>query len=337
MPTLTDLLTPLCIKGLTLRNRIVYPPMQTGRASFQGEVTERLINFYGRRCQSVGLPIVEHAYISPLGKIGPKQLGIYSDKLIPGFEKLAERLHSVEAPAVVQISHAGAIAIQKVIGEKPVGPSERDKNRMLEKTELYELAEDYALAAERAVSAGFDGVELHGAHGYLLNQFFTPLLNKREDEFGGSLENRMRFPLMVVEKVRKRLSSDLLLLYRLGSYDLSPRGNQIDAGVEFAKRLQAAGIDLLDVSGGMCGSNPKQLDGKVVGYFVSQAEAVKAAVRVPVVGVGGITDAVYADGLVRDGKADLVAVGRAIWHDPEWAQKAIQTLRPENKKTLDRN
>jgi len=197
---------------------------------------------------------------------------------------------------------------------------------MLEKSELKELAEDYVLAAERAVNAGFDGVELHGAHGYLLNQFFTPLLNRRDDEFGGSLENRMRFPLMVVEKVRRRLGSDILLLYRLGSYDLSPKGNRIEDGVEFAKRLESAGIDVLDVSGGMCGSNPKQLDGKVVGYFVPQAEAVKSTVGVPVVGVGGITDAAYADGLVREGKVDLVAVGRAIWHDPEWVQKAYVSL-----------
>ncbi len=300
--------------------------MQTGRASFQSEVTDRLVNFYVRRCTQVGLPIVEHAYVSALGKIGPRQLGIYSDALLSGFEKLASGLHSVGAPAVVQISHAGAITTQKVLGEKPVGPSERDKSRMLEKTELVELTEDFALAAERAVKAGFDGVELHGAHGYLLNQFFTPLLNKREDEFGGSLENRMRFPLMVVDKVRKRLGGDVLLLYRLGSYDLSPRGNQIEAGVEFAKRLEAAGIDVLDVSGGMCGSNPKQLDGKVVGYFVPQAMTVKASVGVPVVGVGGITDALYADGLVRRGKVDLVAVGRAIWHDPQWAGKAYEVL-----------
>jgi NADPH2 dehydrogenase len=323
---LARLIDPLTVRDLTLRNRIVYPPMQTGRASFQGEVTERLVNFYVRRCSHVGLPIVEHAYISPLGKIGPRQLGIYSDALLLGFEKLATGLHSVGAPAVVQISHAGAITTQKVVGEKPVGPSARDKNRMLEKTELIELSEDYALAAERAVKAGFDGVELHGAHGYLLNQFFTPLLNQREDEYGGSLENRMRFPLMVVEKVRKRLGSDILLLYRLGAYDLSPRGNQTDAGVEFAKRLEEAGIDIMDVSGGMCGSNPKQLDGKVVGYFIPQAEAIKAVVRIPVVGVGGITDAHYADRLVSEEKADLVAIGRAIWHDNEWAKKAMQTL-----------
>ncbi|MCW3999231.1 MAG: NADH:flavin oxidoreductase [Candidatus Bathyarchaeota archaeon] len=318
------LLTPLTVRGITLRNRIVYPPMQSGRASFLGEVTNRLVNFYVRRSAYVGLPIVEHAYVSALGKIGPRQLGIYSDALIGGYEKLVKGLHSVGAPAVVQISHAGAVATKKVIGEKPVGPSEREKSRMLEKTELQELAEDYGLAADRAVKAGFDGVELHGAHAYLLNQFFTPLLNKRIDEFGGSLENRMRFPLMVVEKVRRRMGGGLLL-YRLGADDLAPMGTHIEEAVEFAKCLEAAGVDILDVSGGMCGAMPKQLK-DVTGYFVGQAAAVKAAVGVPVVGVGGISDPVYADDLVQAGKVDLVAVGRALWHNPLWAQNAAEAL-----------
>jgi NADPH2 dehydrogenase len=314
---LVGLLDPIDVKGITLRNRIVFPPMQSGRASFQGEVTDRLINFYVRRSHALGLPIVEHAYISPLGKIGPKQLGIYSDSLICGFEKLASGIHCVGAPAVLQISHAGAVANKKVIGETPIGPCNRPKTRMLEKNELVELAEDYALAADRALKAGFDGVELHGAHGYLLNQFFSPLLNKREDDFGGSLENRMRFPLMVVEKV--------------GSDDLAPKGTKIEDAVIFAQRLEAAGIDIIDVSGGMCGSNPKQLK-QISGYFIPQAEAIKMAVNVPVIGVGGIKTAEFANTLVREGKVDLVAVGRAIWHDHEWPQKAAQTL--QKLKTL---
>lgn len=301
------------------------PPMQSGRASFQGEVTDRLINFYVRRSSAVGLPIVEHTYVSALGKIGPKQLGIYDDCLIPGFEKLADAIHAVGAPAIVQISHAGAVATKKVIGEKPVGPSDRDKSRMLQKEELYRLAEDYAAATDRAVKAGFDGVQLHGAHGYLLNQFFTPLLNKRTDEFGGSLENRMRFPLLVVEKVRKHLGKDRMLLYRVGSDDLAPMGTHIQDAIAFAQKLQEATVDILDVSGGMCGSEPRQLT-NINGYFVPQAYAVKQAVKVPVIGVGGIKDPAFADQLVADGKVDLVAVGRALLHDNEWAQKAIQTL-----------
>jgi NADPH2 dehydrogenase len=300
------------------------PPMQSGRASFEGAVTNKVINFYVRRSSALGLPIVEHSYVTVLGRIGPKQLGIYSDSLIGGFEKLASAIHAVGAPAVVQISHAGGAANKKVIGAIPVGPSQTEKVRMLEKTELQEIAEDYALAAERAVKAGFDGVELHGAHGYLLNQFFSPLINKRQDDLGGSLENRMRFPLMVVEKVQKRMDGRLLL-YRLGADDLAPKGIHIEDAVVFAKRLEQAGVAILDVSGGMCGSEPKQLR-TIKGYFVPQAHEIKKAVKVPVIGVGGITEAQFADKLVREGLVDLVAIGRALYHDNEWPQKAIAKL-----------
>jgi len=300
------------------------PPMQSGRASFEGAVTNKLINFYVRRSSALGLPIVEHAYVSPTGKIGPKQLGIYDDSLIGGFEKLAKGLHEIGAPAVVQISHAGGVTNKKVIGTEPAGPSVRPKTRMLEAKEIGAIAEDFALAAERAVKAGFDGVELHGAHGYLLNQFYSPLMNKREDEFGGSLEKRMNFPLIVVQKVRERLNGKLLL-YRLGSDDLAPNGTHIEDSVVFAKKLEHSGVDIIDVSGGMCGSEPKQLK-HIKGYFVPQTSEIKKAVSVPVIGVGGITDAEFADKLVSEGKVDLVAVGRAFWRDNKWAEKAIQTL-----------
>lgn len=313
------------MRGFTLRNRIVLPPMQTGRASFEGAVTNRLINFYVRRSSALGLPIVEHSYVSPTGKIGPKQLGIHDDSSISGFEKLANALHEVGAPAVVQVSHAGGVTNRKVIGAEPAGPSAREKTRMLEVGEIEVIAEEFALAAERAVKAGFDGVELHGAHGYLLNQFFSPLFNRREDEFGGCLENRMRFPLLVVGKVRQRLNGKLFL-YRLGSDDLAPSGTHIDDSVAFARRLEQSGVDILDVSGGMCGSEPKQLR-QVKGYFVPQASEIKKAVSVPVIGVGGITEAEYADKLVSEGKVDLVAVGRAFWSDSQWAEKALETLR----------
>lgn len=325
MPRLTE---PLQVKDLTLRNRIVLPPMQSGRADFDGSITNKLVNFYVRRSAFLGLPIVEHAYISPTGKIGPKQLGIYDDSLVGGFEKLAEGLHSVGAPAVVQISHAGGVANTKVIHTQPAGPSSAGKTRMLEVCELQIIAEEYALAAERAIKAGFDGVELHGAHGYLLCQFFSPLLNKRTDEYGGSLEKRMHFPLQVVEKVRKRIGNKLLL-YRLGSDDLAPHGTHIEDAIAFAKKLEASGVDILDVSGGMCGSEPKQLR-QIKGYFIPQAQAIKQEVNVPVIGVGGITEAEFADELVCEGKVDLVAVGRAFLKDTQWAEKAIEKLKTLN-------
>ncbi|MDR2699531.1 MAG: NADH:flavin oxidoreductase [Nitrososphaerota archaeon] len=282
MPKLSD---PLQVKGYTLRNRIVFPPMQSGRADFDGSITSRFINFYVRRSAHIGLPIVEHAYIDLLGKIGPKQLGIYDDTLISGYEKLANALHDVGVPAVVQISHAGGVANKKVIRNRPAGPSATGKTRMFEIDELKDVVEQFVAAADRVVRAGFDGVELHGAHGYLLNQFFSPLLNKRDDKYGGSLENRMCFPLEVVKAVRRKLGADKLLFYRLGSDDLAPQGTCVEDAVVFSQKLVTAGVDVLDVSGGMCGSNPKQFK-CVQGYFVSQAAVVKRGVGVPVVGVG---------------------------------------------------
>ena len=299
--------------------------MQSGRANFEGAVTNRLINFYVRRSTHLGLPIVEHSYVSRTGKIGPKQLAIHDDSAIRGFEKLATALHEVGAPAVVQISHAGGVTNKRVIGTEPAGPSPREKSRMLEASEIYGIADEFAEAAERAVKAGFDGIELHGAHGYLLNQFFSPLFNKREDEFGGSLEKRMHFPLLVAEKVR-RIIGDRLLLYRLGSDDLAPMGTHIEDSIAFAKKLEQSGVDIIDVSGGMCGSEPRQLR-LVKGYFIPQARAIKNEVNVPVIGVGGITEPDFADKLVREGKVDLVAVGRAFWSDNNWAENAIETLK----------
>jgi len=322
---LAGLLDPLEVKGLTLRNRIVMPPMQTGRATLKGAVTDRLIGFYARRSAALGLLVVEHAYISPAGKLSPKQLGIYDDKLIGGLEKLASSVHALSTPVVAQITHAGGVANSKVIGEKPAGPSATGKTRELDASEIEALVEEFAVAADRAVKGGFDGVELHGAHGFLLNQFFSPLLNKRADEYGGSLENRMRFPLMVVEKVRERVRGRLLL-YRLGADDLATNGTHIEDSTAFAGKLEQCGVDIVDVSGGLCGSEPKQLRG-VKGYFVPQAYEIKKAVRVPVIGVGGITEAEYADSLIREEKIDLVAVGRALWKDPKWAEKTVDALK----------
>ncbi len=318
------LLEPLAVRGVTLRNRIVMPPMQSGRASFDGAVTNRVVNFYARRAAHVGLIIVEHAYVSPAGKLSAKQLGIYNDSLIGGFEKLASAVHAAGAPVVLQITHAGGVANKKVIGAQPAGPSASGKARALTVHEMEEIAEEFVAAAERAVKAGFDGIELHGAHGYLLNQFFSPLMNKRDDEYGGSLEGRMHFPLLVVKRIRKILGTKLLL-YRLGADDLAPKGTSIEDSKIFAKRLEEAGADIIDVSGGMCGAEPKQLR-CLKGYFVPQAAAIKKAVDVPVVGVGKITDVNFADKLVREGTVDLVAVGRALWADPEWAEKAAKKL-----------
>lgn len=324
MSVLAELLDPIIVKGLALKNRIVMPPMQTSLASPEGAVTDDLIGHYIRRSRDIGLIIVEHSYVSIEGKLSEKQLGVCEDKLISGLERLVGKVHSMGTPLVLQINHAGMKANTEITGVKPVGPSSDESTRELEVEEIEALPETYADAAERAMKAGFDGVEVHGAHGFLLNQFYSPITNRRGDKYGGTLENRIRLPLEVVERVKEKVGGRLLL-YRLGSDDLDPHGIRIEDSKKFAKKLEEAGVDLIDVSGGMCGSRPEQLQ-DTQGYFIPQAQEIKKIVKIPVIGVGRIIDPEYADTLIKEGRVDLVAVGRKLLEDPNWVTKAIKIL-----------
>ncbi len=324
MFVLVGILDLLQVKGLTFKNRIVMPPMHTGLATMEGAVTDDLIEHYVRRSKALGLLIVEHSFVVIDGKLSEKQLGIYNDSLVFGLKKLSKSVHTTGTTVVIQINHAGSRAGMGITGVQPVAPSPSENARELQLEEIEALTEAFAMAAERAIKAGFDGVEVHGSHGFLLNQFFSLLTNKRRDKYGGSLENRMRFPLEVVERVKKKVREGLLL-YRLGSVDQDPEGTQIEDSKKFAMKLEEAGVDIIDVSGGLCGSRPAQLQG-IQGYFVPQAEQIKKVVDIPVIGVGGITEPEYADMLIQEKKVDLVAVGRALLKDPDWAIKAIKTL-----------
>jgi len=322
---LAGLLDPLDVKGLTLKNRIVMPPMQTSLASSEGAVTDKLVKYYVRRSNALGLLIVEHCYVSLGGRLSERQLGIYDDRLVPELEELSSSVHATGTPVVIQINHAGRTTSMKITGMQPVAPSSDGDARELRVEEIEALVEAFALAAERAMRAGFDGVEVHGAHGFLLNQFFSPLANRRHDRYGGSLENRTRFPLGVVERVKEKVGGRLLL-YRLGSDDLDPAGTRIEDSQKFAVKLEQAGVDVFDVSGGLCGSRPAQFEDSQ-GYFVPQAQQIKKVVKVPVIGVGGITQPEYADRIIGEGLVDLVAVGRALLKDPRWAAKAARKLK----------
>lgn len=320
---------PLDVKGLTLRNRIVMPPMQTGLATAAGAVTPDLIAHYVARARALGLLIVEHSYVSQVGKLSDRQVGVDDDARVEGLERLAGRVHAMGTPIVLQINHAGRVARSAVTGLQPVAPSPTDAARGLAETELAAVADAFAVAAERAMAAGFDGVEVHGAHGFLLNQFTSPLANQRGDSYGGSWENRIRFPLAVVKAVKARVGGRLLL-YRLGAVDLDPAGTSMEESQAFAARLVAVGVDVIDVSGGLCGSRPAHLQG-VPGFFVPYASQIKEVVEVPVIGVGGITDAAFADRLIRDGRVDLVAVGRSLLTDAAWAVKAVAQMQAHSR------
>jgi len=328
MPNLFD---PLTVGHLSLKNRIVMPPMANDLASIRGEVTVPLIAHYTRRAAGVGLVIVEHSYVAKDGKLSSKQLGIYDDTLINGLANLAESIHAKGTPVCIQINHAGRRASSSICGSHPVAPSAiaaSDTNevpRALEKHEIRHLVRLFGDAARRARKAGFDAVEVHGAHGFLLSQFASPLTNRRMDEYGGSFEKRIRFPLEVVEEARATVGSDFPLLYRLGAYDGQEGGATISECQAFSRRLVQAGVSIVDVSGGLVGSRPEGMSNQ--GYFLPLAEKIRQAVGgVPVIGVGGIRDAKFADKAIRQGRVDLVAVGRAILADPDWALTAAKIL-----------
>jgi len=320
----------LAIGNLTLKNRIVMPPMANDLADAEGRVTDRLIAHYTRRAPGVGLVIVEHSYFTPDGKASPNQLGIHDDTMIDGLTKLTESIHAKGTPVCIQVNHPGRAGSRAISGVEPVAPSGVPTNssgaipRELERHEILRLVRLFGEAAQRARKAGFDAVEVHGAHGYLLNQFVSPLTNRRTDEYGGSFEGRIRFPLEIVAEVRKAVGPDSLVLYRLGASDGEGRGVTIGESQTFAQKLVQAGINIVDVSGGLIGDAPEGMTAQ--GYFLPLAERIKQAVEAPVIGVGGITDPAFADQAIRQGRVDLVAVGRALLADPDWALSAKRTL-----------
>jgi 2,4-dienoyl-CoA reductase-like NADH-dependent reductase (Old Yellow Enzyme family) len=329
MPGLLD---PLSFAGLTLRNRIVMPPMWSGQATADGRVTDAIVEYH--RCRAAagcGLVIVEHSFVHPRGRASATQIGVHEDGMLPGLTRVAAAIKAEGAVACLQISHAGPRTSRAVAGARPLGPSavrhlHSGDGEVPEAATLEQIAEVIAAfgqATIRARKAGFDAVEIHAAHGFLLSQFLSPLSNRREDAYGGSDENRRRLHLEVLAEVRTCLGPEFAVFIRLGATDETPGGLEIEAACATADVLVRGGIDLVDVSGGLQGSRGA---GQGAGYFVPYAEAIKKRVPVPVVVTGGISDPVFADRLLREDRADLVGIGRAMLDDADWARKAIATL-----------
>ncbi|MFW6144907.1 MAG: NADH:flavin oxidoreductase [Candidatus Natronoplasma sp.] len=323
-----ELFSPLVLDSTRLRNRVVLPPMATERSTEDGFPTEGLYEHYKELSEGPGLVIVEHSYVDPRGKLSENQLGIYSDEHTEPLVELAEIIKERGAVSAIQINHAGGKCDEGITGEKPLAPSDAyfEDVEVLSLEDMEKIKRSFVEAAERAEKAGFDAVEVHGAHGFLLGQFLSPITNQREDEYGGDkLENRMKFPLEIVEDVKEVLDNTAVL-YRLGATDREEKGLTVEEAKIFAKELQEWGVSVIDVSGNLCGSRPSELEDKQ-GYFVSTASNVKRVVDVPVIGVGGIKEPGYADKIVRDRRVDLVAVGRAQWKNPRWAIEAKKSLR----------
>lgn len=333
MIAMTSLLTPLSFSGLTLRNRIVMPPMWSGQATPEGRVTDKIIEYHRvRAAAGCALIIVEHSFVHPRGRNSSTQIGVYSDDMMEGLHRLAAAIKGEGAVAALQISHAGSrVAPGALGGLKPVAPSamrhpydpDGEIPEGLSKSQIQEIAAAFGSAALRAREAGFDAVEIHAAHGFLLSEFLSPLTNRRTDEYGGNVDNRLRMHLEVLGEVQRRTGRGFPAFVRLGAHDETPGGLELEDSCRAAVRLAENGAALIDVSGGLQGSRGV---GKDPGYFVPYAAAIKAGVKVPVIVTGGVREPAHADRIVRDGHADLVGIGRGMLDDPDWARKALTTL-----------
>lgn len=317
---------PITINHLTLANRLVMPPMATAKADNNGHVTNAICAYYQERAKysKIGLIITEHSYIHPQGKAHPGQTSLASDDVIPGLRQLTDCIHREGVRVFAQLSHAGSAARSKLTGQPPVGPSPvyhpKQREELPEEMTLAQIGQVttwFAQAALRAKQAGFDGVELHSAHGYLLNQFFSPLANYRTDDYGPqSVENRIRFHRQVLQAVREAVGADYPIALRLGC-DYEAGGSTVADCVEACRCLAQSGVDLLDLTGGMRGFvRPGHQE---PGYFRDLSTPVKAAVLVPVLLTGGVTTSAQAEALLEAGCADLIGVGRAIFQNARWA------------------
>ena len=318
---------PFRLASLTLPNRIVMPPMVVWKAAEDGAVTPAILEHY-RDSAGPGLVIVEATVVSPEGRLARQQLGIYEDRHVEGLARIAQIIHRAGSIASIQLNHAGRNTnLENTFGVPLVAPSAVPVKDIvpeaLTEDGIERILECFATAARRAADAGFDAVEIHGAHGYLVSQFLSPLANKREDRWGGSLENRARFVREAARRMRAAVGSRLLVSCRLGAAESDPGGLSVDEGIRVAKWLEEDGMPFLHVSTGI-GSAPKLgPEGGLWSDRLLLGAAVRKAVTIPVIGIGGIRNPAQAEQALAEGLVDLMGVGRAMLADPQWAAKTL--------------
>ncbi len=280
----------------------------------------------------VGLIITGHAYVNPAGKASPRQIAVYDDRFIEGLARIPGAVHDFASRVFLQIAHAGRQTKAKLCGCTPLSPSAvydpSSKTMPKEMTgeEIRGLIEDFIQAARRAKEAGFDGAQLHVAHGYLLSSFISPHTNRRPDEWGGSITNRGRVLVEIVRGTKDLLGPEFSLIVKLNSTDFLPTGLTIEESIQVAKILESAGIDAIEVSGGMAEAGkgsiwPGLRREDEEGYFVDQAARIKEAVKIPVFGLGGIRNFSVMDKIVREGRADLISMSRPFIREPFLVRK----------------
>jgi 2,4-dienoyl-CoA reductase-like NADH-dependent reductase (Old Yellow Enzyme family)/thioredoxin reductase len=342
MLTFPRLFTPGHIGSLMIKNRLIMPSMFTNLASVEGEVTKQMIDYYAARAKGgVGLIVVEVASIDyPTSKQGHNELRVDDPRFMAGLNDLVEAIHAHQTRAFVQLFHAGRQTSPIIThGQQPVAPSPiacrviGATPRELSIEEIKQLEQKFITGALHAKAAGFDGIELHAAHGYLLSGFLSPFSNKRQDLYGGSLENRLRFLLEIIEGIRQAVG-EMPLSVRFNASDFLTGGIELTEGIEIAKRLEQAGVNALSISSGMYESGLTSIESISYpeGWRVYLAEAVKKAVNIPVITGGVIRSPEYAETVLREEKADFVFIGRGLLADPDWPNKAragrVKDIRP---------
>lgn len=325
---MTILFSSTKINTLTLPNRFVRSATWEGMAADDGAVTPRLIQTMETLAQGgVGLIISSHAYVSPEGQAGPWQLGIYKDELIDGLGKMTAAVHAAGGKIIAQLAHAGRMAAKTLTGLIPLAVSDipgltADARKEITRQDVAAIVEAFARAARRAKLAGFDGVQIHAAHGYLLNQFLSPAFNQRRDEYGGSRENRARVLLEVISAVRHEVGRNYPLLVKMNCQDFIENGLTLEDSRQTAVMVANAGIDAIELSGGVL--NSKTLPPSRLGinteekeaYFQEEARAFKDKIPLPLILVGGLRSLNIAERLVAEGVADYISLSRPFIREP---------------------
>lgn len=341
-----DLLSPLTIRGVSFRNRIVMSPM-CQYSSQEGLATDwHLVHLGSRAVGGCALVMVEATAVTREGRISPGDLGIWSDEHIEPLARIARFIRSQGAIAGIQLAHAGrkasceppwlggarltsdASGAWPVVAPSPVPFNEGDPVPLeLNRAGIENVLAAFNDATKRAMDAGFQLVEIHSAHGYLLHEFLSPLSNHRTDEYGGTLENRMRLPLQVVERLRRKIPDDMPLFTRISATDWADGGWTLEDSITLAGRAKELGVDLIDVSSG--GLVPKARIPVGKGYQVPLSREIRDQAKIRTGAVGLITEAQHANEIVTGGDADLVFIGRELLREPYWALKAQHELGEE--------
>lgn len=321
---------PFTVRRMTVKNRIMMTPIGTNYGEQNGEMSFLHINYYEQRAKGgTGLIMVENASVdSPEGSNGTTQLRIDHDNYIPRLFKLTETIHKHGTCIGIQLNHAGASAQSARTNMQPVSASDIPSKeggeipRPLEKEEILRIVKKYGEAAKRAQTAGFDCVEIHAGHSYLLSQFLSPITNKRTDEFGGPAENRARFARLVMEEVRRQVGPFFPIFLRISADEFMEGGNTLDDCLDYLQYIQEE-ADVIDVSCGLNGSIQYQIDSNHFpdGWRSYMAKAVKERYNKPCVTMGNIRDPHVAEDILARGDADLIGIGRGLIADPEWVNK----------------